>query len=61
MTQCSTLGPVRPDRGERCGPGHAPADPYQTGERVFIKINTTTTYEMWKGFVGQNCLGSALQ
>lgn len=23
--------------------------PYQAGERVFMKINTTTTYEMWKG------------
>jgi hypothetical protein len=23
--------------------------PYQAGERIFIKINTTTTYEMWKG------------
>ncbi len=23
--------------------------PYKTGERIFIKINTTTTYEMWKG------------
>ncbi len=23
--------------------------PYQPGERVFIKINTTTTYDMWKG------------
>jgi hypothetical protein len=23
--------------------------PYQAGERVFIKINTTTTYELWKG------------
>ena len=23
--------------------------PYQAGERVFIKINTTTTYDMWKG------------
>lgn len=23
--------------------------PYQTGERVFIKINTTTTYQLWGG------------
>ena len=23
--------------------------PYQPGERVFIKINTTTTYRLWKG------------
>jgi len=23
--------------------------PYRAGERVFIKINNTTTYEMWKG------------
>lgn len=23
--------------------------PYKAGEKVFIKINTTTTYEMWKG------------
>jgi hypothetical protein len=27
--------------------------PYRAGERVFIKINTTTTYEMWKGDWGK--------
>lgn len=40
---CALTGESEPDRAMRR------LVPYRAGERVFIKINTTTTYDMWKG------------
>lgn len=40
---CALTGESDPDQAMRR------LVPYRAGERVFIKINTTTTYEMWRG------------
>lgn len=40
---CALTGESDPARAMRC------LVPYQPGERVFVKINNTTTYELWKG------------